>query len=333
MSTKAIDVHAHLIPQAMWAALDRGERWYGASLVQEGGVSSILNAERKASPVEANWRFLPEERVRDMDSKGVSTQVLSVAPWLTNYHLDPALALRSSRDINEEIAEWCRDRPQRFVGLATVPAQDPALAARELDRALGSLGLKGVTLGTNVMGRNWDDPSLAPILQACNEAGAFVFFHPLLPVAGGDRLGRYYLSNSIGFILDTTICIASLIFGGVLDRLPDLKLCFAHGGGYACYGIARIEHTVKWRPETKAIALRKLPEEYLRGLYFDHIVHSYRNLKFLLDLVGPSQVVLGSDYPFDMGFTDPVGWLRGAPISQRAKDGIVGRNLTKVLGV
>ncbi len=327
-----IDVHTHLVPHCFWDGIATKGNWYGATVEQAGGQEYVSAVGRRAGPVEPAWRAAPEARLRDMDATGIDVQVLSIATYLTNYHLDAKQALASSREVNAEMAAIVRAHPKRFVGLATVPLQDPAMAVEVLHHAVHDLGLKGVELATNVDGRNYDDPAFAPFFAAAEKLGAFVFFHPHAPAAA-DRLSKYYLANLVGFPLETAITLATIIFGGVLDRFPDLKLCFPHGGGYGCYGIGRLDHGFAVRAEPK-VTIAKPPSEYLQRCSYDCIVHSYPALDLLLGAVGPDNVLLGSDYPFDMGFADPVGWLSKAPkLSATTREKILGGNAARLLGL
>lgn len=326
-----VDIHSHLVPRCFWEGVATRGHWYGATVERAPDGEFVRAHQRRAGPVTPAWRATPEERIREMDALGVDVHVLSTAPFFFNYHLEPAEALQASRELNDEIAAIVRAHPARFAGLATVPLQDAGAAAEELARAMEQ-GLKGAEVCTHVNGRNYDDPAFRPFFAAAERLGAFLFFHPHSPTAA-DRLGRYYLGNLIGNPLETTITIASLVFGGVLDRYPGLKLCFAHGGGYACYGIGRMDHGYAVRPEPRA-ELQRPPGEYLRRCTYDCIVHSHRALHFLLDTVGPESVLLGSDYPFDMGYADPVGWLLEVPgLSEGVRAQVLGGNAARLLGL
>lgn len=327
-----IDIHAHLIPQCFWQAVARKGNWFGATLQAIGGQQFIDTRDRRAGPVAPNWNTSLQERVRAMDAMGMDMQVLSSPPYFFNYHLPLAEALAASRELNDEIAEAIRAYPGRFSGLATVPLQDVDAAIGELERCIG-LGLKGAEVCTHVNGRNHDDPALLPFFEAAERLGAFLFFHPHAPAAA-DRTGRYYLGNLIGNPLDTTIAIACLIFGGVLDRYPGLMLCFAHGGGYACYGIGRLDRGFAVRKEPRANGVSSPPSVYLKRLYYDCITHSYTALDYLLRTVSADNVLLGSDYPFDMGYESPVEWVQKAPgLSQQDRDKVLGSNAARLLGM
>ncbi|MFQ6027846.1 MAG: amidohydrolase family protein [Dehalococcoidia bacterium] len=330
---KTINVHSHVLPPCFWNAVAREGHWRGAKVVTREGREYVDTMNRVAGPIDEKWRFTPEERIAHMDQQGVDIHVLSVAPYFTNYHMEPAQGLASAQELNNEVAEMARAHPDRFIGLATVPMQDSSAAAAELERCMQDLGMKGVEINTNMEGHNLDEAQFRPFFEAAERLGAFVFFHPHNP-AGSDRTGRYYLTNTIGFPLDTTITIASLIFGGVLDRYPGLKLCFSHGGGYVCFGIGRMVHGWRARPEPKVNPLQHSPDEYLQHLYYDCITQSDDALKYLVDRVGADRVMLGDDFPFDMGFDFPVEWVNSLNyLNSFEKRRILGENAQEVLGV
>ena len=328
-----IDVHAHLIPEAFWSATDGGGEWYRASQREHGGMRYIVTRDRLAGPQEPLWRASLEERLAVMDRQGVGMQLLSSPPYFFNYHLPVAEAEAAARELNDEIARAMREAPGRIGGLATVPLQEPARAVSELERAMG-LGFAGAALGTHVDGRDFDDPALLPFFQAAERLGALIFFHPHAPATQASGRGRsYYLENFVGFPLDSTIAIASLIFGGVLDRLPALKLVFAHAGGYACFAIGRWDHGFGVRSEPRA-HISRAPRDYLRLLYVDTITHDYAALRYVVETMGPDHVVLGSDFPFDMGDESPVEWLRRAPgLSAADRERMLGGTLSALIGL
>ena len=191
------------------------------------------------------------------------------------------------------------------------------------------LGLKGAQIGSNVNGRNLDDPALEPLWAAANELGAFIMVHPT-QVAGSDRLKAYYLTNLIGNPLDTTIAAACLVFGGVVGRYPRIKFLMVHGGGFVPYQAGRFSHGWQVRPEPRA-SLKAPPEAALEALYFDTIVHSRPALEFLVASAGASRVLLGSDYPFDMGTLECARQVRALAIPDADKATILGGAVMKLL--
>jgi aminocarboxymuconate-semialdehyde decarboxylase len=279
-------------------------------------------------------RFTPEERIADMDAQGVDVQVVSIHTPFFGYHLDPAQGRTLAREVNDEIASMTKQWPTRFAGLATLPVQDVKLAIEELERAVTVLGLKGAELDTIVNGDNWDEPRFLPLFKAAEAMGAVLFFHPQ-PQNNFmmERTTRYALFNSLGVIVEDAIVVAVLIFGGVLDACPDLKICVAHGGGPACFAMGRIDRS--WHgmpPERRTIP--QPPSSYQRRLYYDTVVGSEKALRFLLDEVGADRVVLGSDWPFVPWHPSPVAWLQGLKsVTPEEKDQILWRNLATLLRI
>lgn len=328
-----IDVHTHLIPQAAYRASASGDSWHGTRFEKgENGVPILLTGDERFPMGSADYWEGPERRLSDMDAARVDVQVLSLTPPLYRYAIPPEHGVAAAREANDEIAETVRQWPDRFVGLAALPLQDPAASVAELERSMTELGLVGIAVGTHINGRDWDDSTLFPVLQAAEQAGALVFVHP---AAGRTRsiLKKYYFGNLIGHAGETAVAVASLIFGGVMDRLPELKVCFAHGGGYATFAIGRFDHGYRVRPEARENA-PSLPSDYLRRMYFDSLVHSDQVLRYIVDVVGPTQVVIGSDYPADMGNRDPVARIEDSSLlTLEEKRLILGENLAGLIGL
>jgi aminocarboxymuconate-semialdehyde decarboxylase len=269
-------------------------------------------------------------RLRDMDANAVDVQVLSPTVFTFFYGQEPSLALTCSMLQNEDIVSVVRQHPGRFLGLGTVPLQAPLMAADELRRSMTTLGLRGAMIGSNVNGRNLDDPALEPFWAAAEELGAFIFIHPHAGV-GAERMGSYYLKNLIGLPLETTLAAASLVFGGVLERHPGLKVCLSHGGGFVPYQAGRFQHGWEVRDEAK-VKIKNPPSESLGRLFYDTILHSKINLEFLIDAVGPEHVLLGSDYPFDMGNLDCVARVQALSIPEASRDLVLGGYARTLLG-
>jgi aminocarboxymuconate-semialdehyde decarboxylase len=215
---------------------------------------------------------------------------------------DPALVL--ARHLNDHIAGVVAGHPDRFVGLGTLPLQSPDLAIRELERCVRDLRLAGVEIGSNVNGANLDSPELFPVFEAAASLGAAVFVHPW-EMAGRERMTRYWLPWLVGMPAETSLAICSLIFGGVLERLPNLRIAFAHGGGAFPATIGRIQHGFDVRPDLCAVTNDVSPREYLKRIYLDSLVHEPRMLRYLIDLMGAERIALGSDYPFPLGEARP----------------------------
>jgi aminocarboxymuconate-semialdehyde decarboxylase len=263
---------------------------------------------------------------------GVDVQVLSPSPSQYYYWADPDLAQQVVRTQNEHVAETCARHPDRLVGLGTLALQHPKLAAEQLRHAVKTLGLKGVEISTTVNDAELDARELAPFWAAAAELGAIVFIHPFGTTLG-KRVNSHYLNNIIGQPLETTIALSHLIFGGVLDRHAGLKIVAAHGGGYLPSYCGRSNHGHAVRPEARADAAQP-PVEYLRKIWFDTLVYEPETLRHLVETVGAAQLVVGSDYPFDIGHEDPHGLLANTPgLSESQRSAILGGNALKLLGM
>jgi aminocarboxymuconate-semialdehyde decarboxylase len=239
-------------------------------------------------------------RLEECRRTGVQVQVLSTVPVMFSYWAKPQDALDLSRLLNDHLAGVIRDHPRRFAGLGTVPLQSPDLAARELERCVRDLGLHGAQIGTHVNGWNLDHPALFPFFQSACELGACLFVHPW-DMLGKERLGKYWLAWLVGMPAEVSLAICSLIFGGVLERLPKLRIAFAHGGGSFPGTLGRIERGFVGRPDLVAVDNPVNPRAYLGRFYLDSLVHDPEMLRHLLKLVGPERIALGSDYPFPLG--------------------------------
>jgi aminocarboxymuconate-semialdehyde decarboxylase len=255
--------------------------------------------------------------------------VLSVAPQTWAYDQDAAVGAALASLQNDEIARLTREYPDRFAGIAALPMQAPEKAADELRRAMTKLGLHGAMIGSNICGRNLDDPRFEPLWAIASELDALILVHPG-NVAGADRLRSYYLTNLIGNPLDTTIAAACLIFGGVLARYPKLNFLMVHGGGFIPYQGGRWVHGWNVRPEPK-LHIKESPQKYLDRFLYDTILHSKASLEFLVGTVGAARVFLGSDYPYDMGTLECVRQVRAAAIAAADRELILGGHAAAIL--
>jgi aminocarboxymuconate-semialdehyde decarboxylase len=330
---KTIDIHAHLVPRSLWQAAEARRDWYGYRHEPGDGLGSMVGNGKRTSFNSPKVRFTSEERLKDMDAQGVDVQVVSIHTPFFGYHLDPVQGRALAREVNDEIAAMTRQWPARFAGLATLPVQDVKAAIDELERAVTVLGLKGAELDTIVNGENWDEPRFLPLFKAAEAMGAVLFFHPQ-PQHNFmmQRTTRYGLFNSLGVIVEDAIVVAMLIFGGVLDACPDLKVCIAHGGGPACFAMGRLDRGWHGRGEGRQQPIPQPPSSYQRRLYYDTVVGSEKALRFLLDEVGPDRVVLGSDWPFVPWHPSPVTWVQGLKsLTSDEKEKILWRNLETLL--
>lgn len=323
---RTIDTHTHILTQETAALLTKAG--VKITITPMDGENAALDVAGTVYRPFPTGGFDIPRRLRDMDATGVDVHVLSATPQTYLYSQEPALAATLSAIQNDQMAKHIAAHPGRFSGIATLPMQDPKRAADELRRAMTKLGLKGSMFASNIMGKNLDDPSFEPLWATAQELDAFMFIHPN-NVAGADRLKSYYLQNLIGNPLDTTIAAACLLFGGVLDRYPKLKIMLAHGGGFTPYQAARWEHGWKVRPEPKK-NVRTQPKNVARRFMYDTILHSDKTLEAMIGLVGSERVMLGSDYPYDMAMMDCVAHVRSLKISDADKFAILGGHAEKI---
>ena len=269
-----------------------------------------------------------ERRLADLEAYRLDRQLVCVCPQTFLYGAEPEPALAAAQVQNDQIAALCAARPDTFSGLAHVPMQAPERAADELARAM-KRGLLGAEIGSNICGRNLDDPALEPFWEVAHAHGAFILVHPT-HVAGAERQKDYYLKNLIGNPLDTTIAAACLVFGGVIARYPGITFMMSHGGGFTPWQAARWVHGWKVRDEPRA-RHDAPPEESLSKLVYDTILHAPEPLAWLIGQVGPDRVVLGTDYPFDMGQYDIAQVLEGLGLPDDAHARVAGGTLGRLL--
>ncbi|MCZ6771153.1 MAG: amidohydrolase family protein [Proteobacteria bacterium] len=299
-----IDIHTHILPEN-WPDL-REKYGYGGFISLDHhrcGAARMMIDGQFFREVEANcWD--PAVRIRESQEHDVDVQVLSTVPVMFSYWAKPEDALDLSRYLNDHIAGVVADFPTRFVGLGTIPMQSPELAIKELERCVQELGLAGVQIGSHVNDWNLDHDELFAVFEAAHRVGAAVFVHPW-DMLGKEKMPNYWLPWLVGMPAETSLAICSLIFGGVLERLPGLRIAFAHGGGAFPASIGRIEHGFNARPDLCAVDNDVNPREYLEKIYLDTLVHDPLMLDYLLQLMGPERLALGSDYPFPLGELEP----------------------------
>ena len=333
MKSIAVDIHAHALIEEVEVAVRAHPQWR-REMEQAARLTGEASLQRNRQLMTNEW--MPrstriETRIAAMDKMGIDVQAVSVVPTQYYYWADRDLAAKLVSAANARIAETCSARPDRLVGLGTVALQHRDLAVAQLEHAVRGLGLKGVIVSTAVNGTELADPRHLPFWTKAEELGALVFIHPM-GCSLGERLVPFYLSNLIGNPAETTIALAHLIFSGIFDRLPKLKVCAAHGGGYFPFYSSRFDHG--WRVRPEAHTCRLAPSEYLKRIWFDSLVYTPEHLEFLIKQAGPSQVVLGTDFPFDMGVDDPIARLEAiALLSDGDRIAIRGGNAARLLGL
>jgi aminocarboxymuconate-semialdehyde decarboxylase len=327
--TKTIDMHTHVLDDATVKLMQKEIPSLGLKMAPYDADNAVCEVAGVAYRPFPRGGHDIERRFKDMDAAEVDVHLLSVAPQTWLYGQEAAVGVAASAIQNDEIARLVKEHPERFSGIATLPMQAPDKAADELRRAMRKLGLHGAMIGSNIGGKNLDDPSFEPLWAAAEELDAFMMIHPG-NVAGADRLRSYYLGNLIGNPLDTTIAGACLIFGGVLERHPKLNFIMSHGGGFIPYQGGRWVHGWEVRPEPK-VHVKHSPAPYLDRFLYDTILHAQAPLEFLISSVGANRVFLGSDYPYDMGTGECVRQVRAANISEADRDIILGGHAAKIL--
>jgi aminocarboxymuconate-semialdehyde decarboxylase len=324
----AVDIHAHFFPEEYLKLIETEGGAFGIRLDHSNPrgpafqIGPILGGPLRS----AFWDL--DVRRKEMDRQRVQVHALSLTLPMV-YFAGSALGLRLARIVNDALSAAHTAFPDRFVGLATLPLQDPPLAKEELERAARLPGIRGVYFGTNVMGRELSDPAFLPIWEQIDALKLPVFLHPL-NVIGAQRLAPYYLSNLLGNPFDTAVAASQLIFGGILDRFPKLTVCLPHAGGALPYLAGRLDRGHKVRAE--CAHLKRKPSTYLRRFTYDTISHAPEPLRYLIKLVGADRVMLGSDYCFDLGYDRPVEVVTRLSGVSRADQGrILGSNAAKLL--
>ncbi|MER7673212.1 amidohydrolase family protein [Kitasatospora sp. NPDC096128] len=327
-SAPTVDVHAHLLlpkvealvadAPGLAAAKELDARRNGAASLAVSGPM-VRDRIPRLTDVKA--------RLAAMDQQGVDVQLVSPSPSHYHYWADQDLARRLYETANSATAAHCAQAPERLLGLGLVPMQHPELALHALDHALG-LGLRGVEISSHAPGRELSDPAYEPFWAWAQETEAVLFLHPF-GCTLDERLDQWYLSNTVGQPTENAVALSHLIFSGVLDRHPGLRIIAAHGGGYLPTHIGRSDHA--WRTRPDARSCEQPPSSYLRRLWFDSLVHDPAVLRELIRTAGADRVLLGSDFPFDMGTEDPLGALRSADLTATDFDAVRGANAAALL--
>jgi aminocarboxymuconate-semialdehyde decarboxylase len=333
MDNMIVDMHAHVFTREALAGIDNQYKKHAPQLTIEGGKGFMITGGRSRGPLEPMREFYdPAERLKMMDETGVDIQILSVTPGNFCYEAPPEAGQAIAIAQNDAIARIVKDDPDRFMGCATVPLQEPKAAVGELNRAVKDLGFTSVEIGTNVAGRNLDSPELTPFYAEAERLGTPIIVHPINN-AGADRMGRYYLGNIVGNPMETTLAIGSVVFGGVLERFKKLTFCWCHGGGFWPYQIGRFDHGYEVRPEPKA-NIKVPPSSYAKQMYYDTITHSEAALSYLVSTMGRSNILFGTDFPWDMGDYDTIPMIQGLKgVNTRDRARILGETSAKLFNI
>ena len=328
-----IDIHTHILPKE-WPDLKK-KYGYGGWIHldhHKTGCARMMKDSQFFREVGSNlWD--PEIRCNEYDTFGIDVQVLSTVPVMFSYWAKPEHALDLSKLLNDHIASIIDDQPGRFIGLGTLPMQDPSLAVSELERCVKELGLSGVQIGTNINGLNLNDDSLFEVFESAESLNTAIFIHPWY-MMGEKEMNQYWLPWLVGMPAETSRAICSMIFGGVFERLPNLRVAFAHGGGAFPATIGRIDHGFNVRPDLCAIDNDKLPSTYLGKFWVDSLVHDRTSLSYLISKIGMEKIALGTDYPFPLGELEPGSLINKMnDLSVDNRDMLFSRNALNWLGI
>jgi len=291
----------------------------------------MIKGDKLFRVVEENC-YKPELRLKEMEDTGVNMQVLSTIPVLFNYWAKPTDGLETSRFLNDHIAETVSKEKDHFIGLGTVPMQDVDLAIKEMGRCMTDLRMPGLEIGSNINGKNLSDESFFPFYEAAEKLNCSLFIHPW-EMMGETQMEKYWLPWLVGMPAETSRAICSMIFGGVFEKFPNLKVAFAHGGGSFPITIGRIEHGYKVRPDLVAIDNPINPRNYLGKFWVDSLVHDRKAMEFLIDLMGEDFICLGSDYPFPLGEHKPGKLIQKMDLGKKVTNKLLYKNAVEWLGL
>ena len=327
-----IDIHTHILPKDLpdlekefgyggWIRLDHNSQ----------GTANMIKDGEKFRVVKCNcWD--PVARLDDCQESGVSLQVISTIPVMFSYWAQPKHTYLLSRLLNDDIANVVQNNPKRFVGLGTIPMQDEKLAVKELERCIQDLRFPGIQIGSNINGKNLSSQKFFPIFEAAADLGSCIFVHPW-NIMGKNQMEKYWLPWLVGMPAETSRAICSMIFSGIFEKLPNLRVAFAHGGGAFPATIGRIQHGYDSRPDLCAIDNNVDPTDYLGKFWIDSLVHDFDMLEFLLKKVGNKKIALGSDYPFPLGEKMPGLLIKNSNLSKTTKENLLYKNALDWLAI
>ena len=327
-----IDIHTHILPKDLpdlekkfgyggWIRLDHNSN----------GTANMIKDGEQFRVVKCNcWD--PVARLDDCQESGVSLQVISTIPVMFSYWAQPKHTYLLSRLLNDDIANVVQNNPKRFVGLGTIPMQDEKLAVKELERCIKDLKFPGIQIGSNINGKNLSSQKFFPIFEAAADLGSCIFVHPW-NIMGENEMEKYWLPWLVGMPAETSRAICSMIFSGIFEKLPNLRVAFAHGGGAFPATIGRIQHGYDSRPDLCAIDNNVDPTDYLGKFWIDSLVHDFDMLEFLLKKVGNKKIALGSDYPFPLGEKMPGLLIKNSNLSKTTKENLLYKNALDWLAI
>ncbi|CDZ55200.1 amidohydrolase family protein [Neorhizobium galegae] len=323
-----VDAHNHIIPEGIVSIFEADPEAFGVRVERFDGITRLVHREGFAYPLFPEFAD-PQVKVSKLDERGFDAAIISPSPTLFFYREPGEKNAEFVRYLNNEVAAFVATAPSRLIGMGTLPMQSPEASIAELEYLVSKLGIRAVMIGTHIDGVQLAALEYRPVLQKAADLGVFILTHPYY-FGAKPGLEPYYLTNLIGNPLDTTVMAAHLIFGGVMEEIPHLRICLSHGGGFAPYQIGRLVHGQNVRKEAQTTKIS--PKDLLKRFYFDTITHDPEALRFLISLVGADHVLLGTDIPFDMADLSPVETLRAAGIGAAEFELISGRNAIDLVG-
>jgi aminocarboxymuconate-semialdehyde decarboxylase len=326
-----IDIHTHIMPEHMPNWVQKFGYGEFIHLEHRNCKACMIKGDKLFREVEENC-FKEDARLKDMKATAVDIQVLSTIPVLFNYWAKPSDALETSRFFNDHIADTVAKQPKKFIGLGTVPMQDVDMAIHEMERCISDLKMPGLEIGTNVNGKNLHEPEFFPFYEAAEKLGCALFIHPW-EMMGEKDIQKYWLPWLVGMPAETTRAICSLIFGGVFEKFPKLRVAFAHGGGSFPYTLGRIEHGFNVRPDLVQVDNKINPKEYLGRFWVDSLMHEEKAFQLLREMVGDDRICMGSDYPFPLGEHHPGSLIESMKLKKKIEKKLLYRNALEWLGM
>jgi aminocarboxymuconate-semialdehyde decarboxylase len=327
-----IDIHTHILPENLNEVTNTfsDPRFLRMDIIDN--QSAMLKKDGAVfRKVDCNcWNH--QKRIQECDSTSVDVQVLSTIPVLFSYWAKDDEGLMLSKFLNDHIAGVVRDKPNRFIGLGTIPLQNPDMAITEMDRIVNELKFPGIEIGSNVNGENLSDKKFHPIFEHAEKIGCSIFVHPW-EMMGQAEMQKYWLPWLVGMPAETSRAICSLIFGGVLEKYPNLKIVFAHGGGAFPFTAGRADHGFNVRPDLCAVDNSVLPSSYMKNFYVDSLVHNENAMNFLIQTMGAERIAMGSDYPFPLGEHHPGKLIESMELSDANKQRLLAGTALEWLGL
>ena len=327
-----IDIHTHIIPENLNTLTDTfsDPRFLRINSITDK-TAMLIKDNKPFRQISCNcWNY--HSRLKECTDSGVDIQVLSTIPILFSYWSSSNECLKLSQFLNNHIADICQKEPSRYMGLGTVPMQKADLAISEMDRCINKLKLPGIQIGSNINGLNLSEPAFDPIFEHAEKIGCSLFVHPW-EMMGQLDMQKYWLPWLVGMPAEISRAICSLILGGVLEKYPNLKIAFAHGGGSFPFTAGRIDHGFTARPDLCAIDSTILPSSYMKNFYVDSLVHNKESLNFLIETMGKERIAMGSDYPFPLGEQLPGKMIESMDFSNATKQRLLAGTALEWLGL